>query len=125
MVDKHSKATYDAYGDLPMPPARIRVALLGGKFMETVDLDGYSLHELNLRREWRRQWLLERIIEAEIRLAVKIDAENERKRLASGQGLVEYALILALIAIIAIVALVVLGNQISGILSNLGSQIGG
>ncbi len=42
-----------------------------------------------------------------------------------GQGLVEYALILALIAIIAIVALVVLGNQISGILSGLGSQIGG
>lgn len=40
-----------------------------------------------------------------------------------GQGLVEYALILALIAIIAIVALVVLGNQVSGIFSSIGSGI--
>jgi pilus assembly protein Flp/PilA len=34
-----------------------------------------------------------------------------------GQGLAEYALILALIAIVAIAALVFLGNQISGILN--------
>ena len=33
-----------------------------------------------------------------------------------GQGLAEYALILALIAIVAIVALIFLGGQISGIL---------
>ncbi len=33
----------------------------------------------------------------------------------NGQGLAEYALILALIAIVAIVALVFLGNQISGV----------
>jgi len=40
-----------------------------------------------------------------------------------GQGLAEYALILALIAIIAIAALVFLGGQISSILSTIGSAI--
>ena len=40
-----------------------------------------------------------------------------------GQGLAEYALILALIAIIAIVALVFLGGQTSKILSSLGNSI--
>ena len=40
-----------------------------------------------------------------------------------GQGLAEYALILALIAIVAIVALIVLGNQVSTILSTVGSSV--
>ena len=40
-----------------------------------------------------------------------------------GQGLAEYALILALIAIIAIVALLFLGEQVSSQLSNVGSSI--
>jgi pilus assembly protein Flp/PilA len=40
-----------------------------------------------------------------------------------GQGLAEYALILALIAIVAIVALIFLGGQISGILANVGNNI--
>ncbi|HVA87446.1 MAG TPA: hypothetical protein VNF73_14165 [Candidatus Saccharimonadales bacterium] len=40
-----------------------------------------------------------------------------------GQGLAEYALILALIAIIAIVALIFLGGAISGILSRVGTSI--
>jgi pilus assembly protein Flp/PilA len=40
-----------------------------------------------------------------------------------GQGLAEYALILALIAIIAIAALVFLGGQISTILSTIGAAI--
>jgi pilus assembly protein Flp/PilA len=44
--------------------------------------------------------------------------ENEE-----GQGLAEYALILALIAIIAIVALIFLGGQVSTILSKVGSSI--
>ena len=39
-----------------------------------------------------------------------------------GQGLAEYALILALIAIIAIVALIFLGGQVSTILSTVGSS---
>ena len=40
-----------------------------------------------------------------------------------GQGLAEYALILALIAIIAIVALIFLGGAISGILHNVGQSV--
>jgi pilus assembly protein Flp/PilA len=40
-----------------------------------------------------------------------------------GQGLAEYALILALIAIVSIVALLFLGGQIKGILSTLGQSI--
>jgi pilus assembly protein Flp/PilA len=40
-----------------------------------------------------------------------------------GQGLAEYALILAMIAVIAIAALVFLGTQISAILSNVGANI--
>ena len=40
-----------------------------------------------------------------------------------GQGLAEYALVLALIAIIAIVALIFLGNQVQTIISNVGTNI--
>jgi pilus assembly protein Flp/PilA len=40
-----------------------------------------------------------------------------------GQGLAEYALILALIAIVAIVALIYLGNQVSTILSTVGTSV--
>ena len=40
-----------------------------------------------------------------------------------GQGLAEYALILALIAIVAIAALFYLGGQVSTILSNVGDSI--
>jgi pilus assembly protein Flp/PilA len=45
------------------------------------------------------------------------------RRDEEGQGLAEYALILALIAIIAIVALIFLGGQVSKILSNVGRSI--
>jgi Flp pilus assembly pilin Flp len=40
-----------------------------------------------------------------------------------GQGLAEYALILALIAIVAIVALLFMGGQVSKILSNVGKSV--
>ncbi len=40
-----------------------------------------------------------------------------------GQGLAEYALILALIAIVAIVALIFLGGQISSKLSTIGNAL--
>jgi len=40
-----------------------------------------------------------------------------------GQGLAEYALILALIAIVAIVALIFLGSQTSKILSTVGKSV--
>ena len=40
-----------------------------------------------------------------------------------GQGLAEYALILALIAIVAIVALIFLGGQVSNILNKVGKSV--
>ncbi len=43
----------------------------------------------------------------------------------NGQGLAEYALILALIAVIAIVALLFLGDQIADILSQVGACMPG
>ena len=47
----------------------------------------------------------------------------EKFRREDGQGLAEYALILALIAIIAIIALIFLGGRISGTLSTVGASI--
>lgn len=44
-------------------------------------------------------------------------------RREDGQGLAEYALILALIAIVAVTALVFLGGQISASLSQVGQSI--
>jgi pilus assembly protein Flp/PilA len=45
------------------------------------------------------------------------------RRDEDGQGLAEYALILALIAIVAIIALIFLGQQVSGILSTIGQSV--
>jgi pilus assembly protein Flp/PilA len=45
------------------------------------------------------------------------------RRDEEGQGLAEYALILALIAIVAIIALVFLGTNVSSILSTVGSSV--
>lgn len=48
---------------------------------------------------------------------------NVREPEDDGQGLAEYALILALIAIVAIVALLFLGGAISSILSSVGHSL--
>jgi len=48
---------------------------------------------------------------------------NLVRREDEGQGLAEYALILALIAIVAIIALIFLGTQVSGILSTVGESV--
>jgi pilus assembly protein Flp/PilA len=45
------------------------------------------------------------------------------RRSQAGQGLAEYALILALIAVIAILALIFLGSQISDRLSQVGNSM--
>jgi pilus assembly protein Flp/PilA len=45
------------------------------------------------------------------------------RRDEEGQGLAEYALILALIAIVAILALIFLGAQISSILNTVGTSV--
>ena len=42
----------------------------------------------------------------------------------SGQGMVEYALILALIAIVVIVALRALGNTVNGKFNQINTQLG-
>jgi Flp pilus assembly pilin Flp len=47
----------------------------------------------------------------------------QRRNSQVGQGLAEYALILALIAILAITALLFLGGQINTILSNVGNSL--
>ncbi|HEV8488531.1 MAG TPA: hypothetical protein VGQ58_01945 [Candidatus Limnocylindrales bacterium] len=47
------------------------------------------------------------------------------RRHGEGQGLAEYALILALIAIVAIAALMFMGSQVSDKLSVIGSAIDG
>jgi pilus assembly protein Flp/PilA len=52
-----------------------------------------------------------------LRISNALDRDEE------GQGLAEYALILALIAIVAIVALIFLGSQVSGILSKVGNSV--
>jgi len=53
----------------------------------------------------------------------RADLLMERLSKTRGQGLAEYALILALIAIVAIVSLLFLGGQISKILSNVGKSV--
>ncbi len=58
----------------------------------------------------------------EFHLAIDaLRAELARDR--EGQGLAEYALILALIAIVAIVALIFLGRQVSKIMSTVGNSV--
>jgi pilus assembly protein Flp/PilA len=42
-----------------------------------------------------------------------------------GQGLTEYALIIALVAIVAVAALTLLGGQISNIFGNINTELGG
>jgi pilus assembly protein Flp/PilA len=57
---------------------------------------------------------------AVVGLIAAIRRHNDR---TEGQGLAEYALILALIAIVAIIALIFLGGQVSTILSTVGSSV--
>ncbi len=52
-----------------------------------------------------------------------IRALNVLDRDEEGQGLAEYALILALIAIVVIGAVIFLGGQINTIMSNIGKSI--
>ncbi len=56
-------------------------------------------------------------------LITYLRSEIERARSEDGQGLAEYALILALIAIVAIIALIFLGSQVSTKLSQVGTSI--
>jgi pilus assembly protein Flp/PilA len=48
----------------------------------------------------------------------------ERARGQSGQGLVEYALILILVAIVVIVVLITMGGQVKNMFSNISTALG-
>jgi Flp pilus assembly pilin Flp len=48
---------------------------------------------------------------------------KQSEEMEQGQGLVEYALILALIAVFALVALLFVGEQVSGTLTFIGDSI--
>ena len=73
-VVKAQKPTYDAYPDREPHKARMRLVVLVGPVMETVDLDGYSLHEVNLDApRWRRE-LPVRIARARLKAAHRHDA---------------------------------------------------
>jgi pilus assembly protein Flp/PilA len=54
---------------------------------------------------------------------VKNEPMNMSSRRGAGQGLAEYALILALIAIVVIIALQFLGQSINTLLSTVGSSV--
>jgi pilus assembly protein Flp/PilA len=53
---------------------------------------------------------------------VNLIAEAAPRR-QSGQGMVEYGLIIALVAVVAIAGLIILGPQISSMFSGLGSSV--
>jgi pilus assembly protein Flp/PilA len=71
------------------------------------------------RREVIDTVLLARLI-TNVRVYFARDAQEDDE---DGQGLAEYALILALIAIVAIVALLFMGSQVSNKLSVIGNAI--
>jgi len=70
-------------------------------------------HDLPARRRRHQRETFMRALAA-LRRALRND---------DGQGLAEYALILALIAIVAIIALIFLGGQVSSILSTVGNSV--
>jgi Flp pilus assembly pilin Flp len=56
-------------------------------------------------------------------LTVDLRGFLARMRDEAGQGLAEYALILAFIAVVAVLALTFLGSDISSLLSNVGNDL--
>ena len=56
-------------------------------------------------------------------LSIDLRAILARVRQEAGQGLAEYALILAFIAVVAVLALTFLGSDISQLLSSIGNDL--
>ena len=48
---------------------------------------------------------------------------RQARRIAGGQGLVEYGLIIALVAVLAIAGLIIFGPAVSSLLSKLGGSV--
>lgn len=146
------RPTYDAYPDhdvpwhvlgppgpvVPVRPIRDRlpkprthpVSLYVKRYgrLREVKLGGYPLEMAirNINRRSMAGWIVSEIAdtlaameEEEVDLEQKAGDDNAR----GGQGLAEYALILALIAIVVIVAVLFLGAQLSQILTDIGNCI--
>jgi len=130
---------YDAYPDhevpfedllrhMPVVPPKARprsrhgevyLMVIGRKNARLVPLHGASLDHINMAKRMIQGWIAYEIHQV-VDQVIAADEENDK-----GQGLAEYALILALIAIVAIVALLLLGGQIADILEDVANQIPG
>jgi pilus assembly protein Flp/PilA len=131
---------YDAYPDherpfedieprpLPVPEPRtapqlghgeVYLMVIGRKHARLVPLAGASLDQLDLGQRLVQGFVLSSINDTALEV-MALDEEDDK-----GQGLVEYALIIALIAIVAIVALMVLGGQIAAVFDEISRQIPG
>ena len=88
-VANPSKPTYDVYPDRDLPPTvkmYVEARDARGRLLrEYVDLEGYSVHQLNWRNGARRggmlvrDWFVGEVLAAMVRLSVRVDAEKERK----------------------------------------------
>lgn len=130
---------YDAYPDHERPfedieshlpvPERLRtpkarhgevyLMVVGRKHARLVPLAGTSLDHIDLGRRMVQGWVLGAIHRTMLEVMV-LDEEDDK-----GQGLAEYALILALVAIVAIAALLVMGDQINAVFDRINGQIPG
>lgn len=92
MVERRQEPTYEVYPDTDMPPS-IRLYIeardvRGRLIREYVELEGYSLHQLNWKHGAKRggstvrDWFVSRVMESMIRLAQRLDEERERKEQA-------------------------------------------
>lgn len=50
---------------------------------------------------------------------------NWLKNEESGQGMVEYGLIIVVVALIAVAGLIILGNGLNGLFNKVGNEVGG
>lgn len=89
-MSEHHEPTYIAYSNLEPAPPELRLYIegrdaLGRLLREYVELDGYSLHQLNFRHGAKRgglsvsSWLSQQILEALLRLVVRLDMVREQK----------------------------------------------
>lgn len=152
-IDRVRGHTYDAYPDhevpwhvvdeigptVPVRPIRARiprrthpVSLYVKRYgrLREVKLLGSSLEIAvdKLNRRLMGAWVMNEIAETLAQMEEEeMDLEHKEgdDNVRGGQGLAEYALILALIAIVAIAALLILGNQIQGVLQSLADCLPG
>lgn len=96
----------------------VRVTFLGDDMVSFERLDGKPMWNDGPNKGTRKQW--DRAVEdGHFRLI----QDPDDLWLQTGQGLAEYALILALMLIVAFIILIFLGTQISMILSSIGQNI--